>query len=54
MSRKKRLYRHVHNSTVSFYVNYIILITPNIYFICKKIDYTDMFAIRQYHFMLII
>ena len=42
--QKKRLYRHVHNSTVSFYVNYIILITQNIYFfnsqniyfICKK------------------
>ena len=42
--QKKRLYRHVHNSTVSFYVNYIILITQNIYFfnsqniyfICQK------------------
>jgi hypothetical protein len=29
---KKRLYQHVHNSTVSICVNYIILITQNIYF----------------------
>ena len=25
-----------HNSTLSFYVNYIILLTRNIYFICEK------------------
>ena len=31
--------------TVSFYVNYIILITQNIYFICQKNDYVDMFAL---------
>ena len=47
MSKKKRLCRKkifFHNSTVSFYVNYIILtpqniyffISQNIYFICKK------------------
>ena len=42
--QKKRLCRHVRNSTVSFCVNYIILIlqniyffiSQNIYFICKK------------------
>ena len=59
---KNRLCRHVHNSTVLFCVNYIILLTQNIYFfisqniyfICKKNDYTDMFIIRQYRFMLII
>ena len=33
---KKRLCRHVHNSTVSICVNYIILITQNIYFLCIK------------------
>ena len=48
--------------TVSFCVNYIILITQNIYFfnsqniyfICQKNDYADMFTIRQYRFVLII
>jgi hypothetical protein len=34
---KKRLYQHVHNSTVSFCVNYIILITQNIYFFILRI-----------------
>jgi len=37
MSKKKRLYRHVHNSTVSICVNYIILITQNIYFFILRI-----------------
>ena len=69
MHKKKRLCRKkifFHNSTVSFCVNYIILITQNIYFfnshniyfICtKKIDYVEkkfFFMIRQCRFVLII
>ena len=63
MSKKKRLCRKkifFPNSTVSFCVNYIILITQNIYFfisqniyfyMSKKNDYTEkkfFFTIRQY------
>ena len=36
MLKKKRLCRHVRIMTVSFCVNYIMLTSQNIYFICQK------------------